>query len=69
MTPRAARLDEQVAQIAKSLSQLNPDRDAVASAAASAASLSNQLAARIAAQPYDAAMTLRLLQHISERRG
>ena len=32
---------------------------------ASAASLSNQLVARIEAQPYDAAMTLRLLQKIS----
>jgi Cytochrome c554 and c-prime len=61
----ASRLDGEVAQIAKSLSQLNPDRDAVASAAAAIASLSGQLASRIAAQPYDAAMTLRLLQKIS----
>ena len=61
----AARLDDQVAQIAKALSQLNPDRDAVVAASASAASLSNQLVARIEAQPYDAAMTLRLLQRIS----
>jgi hypothetical protein len=61
----AARLDDQVAQIAKALSQLNPDRDAVVAASASAASLSNQLVARIQAQPYDAAMTLRLLQRIS----
>ncbi len=61
----ATRLDDQVAQIAKALSQLNPDRDAVAAASASAASLSSQLVARIQAQPYDAAMTLRLLQRIS----
>ncbi len=61
----ASRLDEQIAQIAKALSQLNPDRDAVAAASASASSLSNQLVARIEAQPYDAAMTLRLLQRIS----
>src|SRR6202166_2122592 len=61
----AARLDDQAAQIAKLLSQLHPDRDAVAAASASAASLSNQLVARIEAQPYDAAMTLRLLQRIS----
>ena len=33
----AARLDDQVAQIAKSLNALNPDRDAVAAASASAA--------------------------------
>jgi hypothetical protein len=62
----ATRLDDQVAQLGKSLSQLNPDRDAVASASAAAATLSNQLAARIETQPYDAAMTLRLLQRISD---
>ncbi|HEX3378019.1 MAG TPA: multiheme c-type cytochrome [Candidatus Acidoferrales bacterium] len=62
----ATRLDDQVAQLSKSLSQLNPDRDAVASTSAAAATLANQLATRIEAQPYDAAMTLRLLQHISD---
>lgn len=61
----ATRLDDQIAQLAKSLSQLDPNRDAVSSAAAAAAALSNQLVARIEAQPYDAAMTLRLLQRIS----
>ena len=61
----AARLDDQVAQIAKALSQSSPDRDAVVAASAGAASLSNQLVKRIEAQPYDAAMTLRLLQRIS----
>ena len=61
----ATRLDDQVTQIAKVLSQLNPDHDAVGAAAVSAASLSNQLVARIESQPYDAALTLRLLQKIS----
>jgi hypothetical protein len=61
----AARLDDQVAQVAKMLSQLNPDREGVAAAATSTALLSNQLAARIETQPYDAAMTMRLLQRIS----
>ena len=61
----ATRLDDQVAQIARMLSQLNPDREGVAAAAASTASLSGQLAARIETQPYDAAMTMRLLQRIS----
>jgi hypothetical protein len=61
----ATRLDDQVAQIAKMLSQLNPDREGVAAAAASTASLSSQIAARIETQPYDAAMTMRLLQRIS----
>ena len=62
----ASRLDEQVAQLAKSLSQLNPDRDAVAATSASAAALSNQLVTRIEAQRFDSAMILRLLQKISD---
>jgi hypothetical protein len=62
----ASRLDDQVAQLSKSLTQLNPDRDAVAAASAGVAVLSNQIAARIETQPYDAALTLRLLQRISD---
>ncbi len=62
----ATRLDDQVAQLGKSLSQLNPDRDAVVAASSAAATLSNQLAARIETQTYDATMTLRLLQRISD---
>ena len=61
----ATRLDIQVAQLAKSLSQLNPDRDAVAAAAGNAAAISKQLAAKIETQPYDAAVTMRLLHDIS----
>jgi hypothetical protein len=61
----ASRLDDQIAQVAKLMSQLEPDRDAVANAAAGAATLSNQLVARIESQPYDAAMTMRLLQRIA----
>jgi Cytochrome c554 and c-prime len=61
----AARLDDQIAQIAKMLSQLNPDREGVTATAASIAALSGQLVARIETQPFDAAMTLRLLQRIS----
>jgi Cytochrome c554 and c-prime len=61
----ATRLDDQVSQVAKMLGQLNPDREGVAAAAASTASLSGQLAARIETQPSDAAMTMRLLQRIS----
>jgi Cytochrome c554 and c-prime len=62
----AARLDEQIALLAKLLSQLNPDRDAVTSTATSIASLVNQLSVRIEAQPYDAALTLRILHRISD---
>ena len=61
----ASRLDEQVARVAKLLGQLNPDREAVATAAASASSTSGQLVAKIESQPYDAAMALRLLQRIT----
>jgi Cytochrome c554 and c-prime len=61
----ATRLDDQIAQIAKMLSQLNPDREGVTATAASIAALSGQLVARIETQPFDAAMTLRLLQRIS----
>ena len=64
----ATRLDDQVAQLSKSLSQLNPDRDTVASASAAAATLfePDRRADRSAVAPYDAAMTLRLLQRISD---
>jgi hypothetical protein len=62
----ASRLDDQITQITKLLSQLNPDRDAVAASSASAATLSSQLASRIETQHYDAALALRLLQKISE---
>ena len=61
----SAKLDAQVAQVAKLLSQLNPDREEVAATAAGAASLAGQITGRIEAQPYDAPMTLRLLQRIS----
>jgi hypothetical protein len=61
----ASRLDEQIVQLAKLLSRLEPDRDAVAGAAVTAATASNQLVARIEAQPYDSAMTLRLIERIS----
>jgi hypothetical protein len=44
---------------------LNPDRDAVAAAAASARQDADRLIARIQSQPYDHAMTARLLIEIS----
>jgi len=60
----ASRLDDQMAQLSKLLSQTEPDRDAVTRGASGATTLSNQLISRIEAQPYDAPMTLRLLQRI-----
>jgi Cytochrome c554 and c-prime len=61
----AGRLDAQMQRLSALMSQLNPDRDAVASAAANAEATSEQLVARLQAQPYGSAMTLRLLERIS----
>ncbi len=63
--PAASALDDQMTQLAKLMSQLNPDRDAVVAAGGNARALADKLVTRIQQQPYDAAMTLRLLQHIS----
>jgi Cytochrome c554 and c-prime len=60
----AAQLDEQIAQVTKLMSQLNPDREAVASAAKNSAQLADALAAKVNAAAYDPAATLRLLRKI-----
>jgi len=65
----ATQLDAQMTQLAKQMSVLNPDRDAVASTAAAARQLADRLIARIQAQPYDRAMTARLLLEISGHAG
>ena len=62
----ASHLDDEISQLAKALGPLNPDREAVAAAASSAAALLKQIAVRIESQTYDAALTLRLLQGISD---
>jgi hypothetical protein len=61
----AGQLDTQVSQLTKLMSQLNPDRDAVASAATNSAQLADLLVAKIRLAAYDRASTLRLLQKIS----
>ena len=61
----ADQLDTQIAQLAKLMSQLNPDREAVASTATNAHTLADRFVGRIQAQPYDQAFTLRLLDRIS----
>jgi outer membrane murein-binding lipoprotein Lpp len=64
--PSAAdQLDAQINGLTRLMSQLNPDRDAVASAAASAEMTAGRLVGRIQAQSYDQALTLRLLERIS----
>jgi hypothetical protein len=61
----AGQLDAQITQLTQLMSQLNPDRDAVASAANNSARLADALVAKINSAAYDPASTLRLLQKIS----
>jgi hypothetical protein len=61
----AGQLDTQISQLTKLMSQLNPDRDAVSSAATNSAQLADALVMKIRAAAYDRESTLRLLQKIS----
>jgi hypothetical protein len=61
----ADKLDAEILRLRKLMSQLNPDRDAVAAGAANAANLAQELLVKINSAPYDLAVTLRLLQTIS----
>ena len=61
----AEQFDEQLQQLGRLMSQFNPARDAVVSAAASAQVTADRLVGRIRSQVYDQAMTLRLLDRIS----
>jgi hypothetical protein len=60
----APSLDSGILQLAKLMSSLNPDRNAVAAAASSSAQLADQLSAKFDAMPYDRALTMRVLQRI-----
>jgi|HubBroStandDraft_6_1064221.scaffolds.fasta_scaffold149723_2 hypothetical protein len=62
---QTAKLDAELSQLARLMSQLNPDRDAVASAATNSARLVGDLSARIGSTPNDSGSTLHLLQKIS----
>ena len=59
-------LDRQLLSVSNEMSKLNPDRAAVASAASAAAPLAQQIAERLAAMPYDQAVTLRMMQRITD---
>jgi hypothetical protein len=61
----ADQLDSGLTQLAQLMSQLNPDRDAVSSAATNSAHIADELAGKVRAASYDPALTLRLLQKIS----
>ena len=62
----AQELDRQLAVVGGEMSKLNPDRGAVVAAATQAAPVAQKFAERLAAQPYDGSLTLRMLQRITE---
>lgn len=61
----SAKLDAELAELARLMSQLNPDRDAVATAATNSARLVSDLSAKVDATPGDAVATLKMMQKIS----
>ena len=61
----SAKLDAELAELARLMSQLNPDRDAVATAATNSARLVSDLSAKVDATPSDAVATLKMMQRIS----
>jgi Cytochrome c554 and c-prime len=63
--PAAQHLDDEMAKLAKVMSNLSPDREKVAALAASSSSVAEQLAGRISGMTFDQAQTLSLLRSIS----
>jgi Cytochrome c554 and c-prime len=62
----AQELDRQLLAVSNEMSKLNPDRNAVETAALTAAPLAQRIATRLAAMQYDQAVTLRMLQRIPD---
>src|SRR6266852_5016230 len=62
----AQEVDRQLLAVSDEMSRLNPDRNAVASAASAAAALAQRIAKRLATMQYDQAVTLRMLQRIPD---
>ena len=60
----ATKLDSELSRLAQIMSQLNPDRDAVAASASNCARLVSDLSSKFSAMPNDSASTLRLLEKI-----
>jgi hypothetical protein len=60
----ATKLDSELSRLAQLMSQLNPDRDAVAASANSCAHLVGDLSLKFSALPNDSTSTLSLLQKI-----
>ena len=61
---QARQLDQQVTQVASLMSVLNPDREAVATAATNAGRSADALVASVQGASYDSAATLRMLRKI-----
>jgi hypothetical protein len=59
-------LDKYMLTVSNEMSKLNPDRAVVAKAASAAAPLAQQIAERLAAMQYDQAITLRMMQRITD---
>jgi hypothetical protein len=62
----AQDLERQLAVVSSEMSKLNPDRNAIVSAAAAAGPLAMRVAERLNTTQYDRAVALQLLQHISD---
>jgi hypothetical protein len=62
----AQELDRQLLSVSDEMSKLNPDRNAVASAASAAAPLAQRFAERLATMPFNQTLALHMLQKISD---
>jgi hypothetical protein len=62
----AQELDRRISEVSGEMSQLNPDRSAVAASASAAAPIEQRFAERLAAMQYDQALVLRMLHQISD---
>ena len=62
----AAELDRVLESLTEEMSKLNPDRDAVVSAASAAQPMAQKFADRLVSMPYDSSMTLGMLKRITE---
>ena len=62
----AQELEKQLRAVSAEMSKLNPDRNAVASAATAAAPVAQRFAERLAGMQYDSAVALRVMQRITD---
>ncbi|HWT88738.1 MAG TPA: multiheme c-type cytochrome [Candidatus Angelobacter sp.] len=62
----AQELEKQLSAVSGEMSKLNPDRNAVASAATAAAPIAQRFADRLAGMQYDSALALRVMQRITD---